>query len=401
MKPIWNGSIQFGLVSIPVGVYSATSSERIRFHLLHKTDHGRIHNKRICDLDGKEVSNEDIVKGYEYENGSYVEVTDEDFEKISIESTRVIKITDFVAHEEIDPMFFETPYYLAPGKNAAETYVLLREALRGTGRVGIGRVAIRQREYLAAVKPHGPALMLETMHFADEITSSRQLNLPAEDAKVDKRQLKVAEQLVEGLSATFDPEKYKDTYREALLEVIERKVKGIDTGPRGRKPSARATNVVDILDRLKESLKEVKDEATLEQEEVSKIAGRMSAGQQMGKTRGKQKDDSSSSGSLDQYRAKRKINKTTQPDPIVNPPKSGRIFVVQKHLASHLHYDFRLEVDGVLKSWAVPKGPSLNPKDKRLAMAVEDHPVDYATFEGVIPEGEYVGGAVMAWDRRT
>jgi DNA end-binding protein Ku len=256
MRPIWRGYIQFGLVTIPVDVYSATSSERISFHLLHKEDHGRVHNKRVCELDGKELSNDDIVKGYEYQKDEYVELTDEDFEKIAIKSTKVIDISDFVDHEEIDPMFFDTPYYLAPGKGAAKPYALLREVLKSSGKVGIAKVAIRQREYLASVKPHGAALMLETMHFADEITSSRELELPGEDVKVDKKQLKVAQQLVDGLTAKFEPEKYKDTYREALLEVIEKKVKGGTV----KLPSARrakATNVVDIMDRLKQSLKEV------------------------------------------------------------------------------------------------------------------------------------------------
>ncbi|HWX41557.1 MAG TPA: Ku protein, partial [Blastocatellia bacterium] len=210
MRPIWRGYIQFGLVTIPVDVYSATSSERINFHLLHKEDHGRVHNKRVCELDGKELSNDDIVKGYEYEKDEYVELTDEDFEKIAIKSTKVIDISDFVDHEEIDPMFFDTPYYLAPGKGAAKPYALLREVLKSSGKVGIAKVAIRQREYLASVKPHGAALMLETMHFADEITSSRELELPGEDVKVDKKQLKVAQQLVDGLTAKFEPEKYKD-----------------------------------------------------------------------------------------------------------------------------------------------------------------------------------------------
>lgn len=272
MRPIWRGYIQFGLVTIPVDVYSATSSERISFHLLHKEDHGRVHNKRVCELDGKELSNDDIVKGYEYEKDEYVELTDEDFEKIAIKSTKVIDISDFVDHEEIDPMFFDTPYYLAPGKGAAKPYALLREVLKSSGKVGIAKVAIRQREYLASVKPHGAALMLETMHFADEITSSRELELPGEDVKVDKKQLKVAQQLVDGLTAKFEPEKYKDTYREALLEVIEKKVKG-GTVKRPSARRAKATNVVDIMDRLKQSLKEVergKPKATSRKKKGSK-----------------------------------------------------------------------------------------------------------------------------------
>jgi DNA end-binding protein Ku len=256
MRPIWSGSIQFGLVNIPVNVYSATSSERISFHLLHKKDQGRIHNKRVCEIDGKEVPADEIIKGYEYTKGEYVEISDDDFKKIAIESTKIINITDFVLNEEIDPMFFDTPYYLAPGKGAGQTYVLLREALKSSGKVGIAKVAIRQREYLASVRPHGAALMLDTMHFADEITNSSELNLPAESVKVDKRQLKVAEQLVDGLTASFDPKKYEDTYREALLEAIDQKMKGTEVKPAAAR-KAKPTNVVDIMNRLKQSIKEI------------------------------------------------------------------------------------------------------------------------------------------------
>lgn len=257
MRPIWSGAIQFGLVSIPVGVYSATSSERISFHLLHKKDHGRVRNRRICELEDKEVSSDEIVKGYEYSKDEYVEITEADFEKVAIESTKIIAITDFVDQEEIDPMFFDTPYYLGPGKGATQTYVLLREALKKSGKVGVAKVAIRQREYLAAVKPHGAALMLETMHFADEITDPDDLNLPGENVKVDPRQLKMADQLINGLSNKFDPEQYKDTYREALLEVIDQKMKGVKAKPAATKRKTASTKVVDIMDRLKQSLKEI------------------------------------------------------------------------------------------------------------------------------------------------
>jgi len=269
MRPIWSGSIQFGLVSIPVGVYSATSSERISFNLLHKKDHGRIRNKRICEVEGKEVSNEDIVKGYEYEKGEYIEITEKDFESIAIESTKVINITDFVSGDEIDPMFFDTPYYLAPGKGANQTYLLLREALKKSGKVGIAKVAIRQREYLAAVKPHGAALMMETMHFADEITDPDDLKLPPENSKIDSRQLKMAEQLINGLSDTFDPEQYQDTYREALLKVIDDKLKGKKTKP-AAVHKTQSTKVVDIMDRLKESLKAVDTRKTTKTKAVAK-----------------------------------------------------------------------------------------------------------------------------------
>jgi DNA end-binding protein Ku len=253
MRAIWNGAISFGLVNIPVGVYSATHSEKISFHLLHRKDLGRIHNQRVCDQCGKHIPYEDLVKGYEYEKGEYVTLDDEDFDRIAIESSKTIRVLDFVDQDEIDPMFFDTPYYLAPGKNADHVYALFREALTKTGKVGIGKVAFREREHLAAVKAHGNALMLDTMFFADEIAKTTELDLPAK-LKVTERERKLAEQLIEQMSGKFEPKKYEDTYREALLEMIDAKVKG--KHGRVRKVAAKkATNVVDIMSKLKASLK--------------------------------------------------------------------------------------------------------------------------------------------------
>jgi DNA end-binding protein Ku len=255
MRAIWNGAISFGLVNIPVGVYSATHSERISFHYLHKKDMGRIHNVRVCEVDGKEVAYEDLVRGYEYEKGEYVALEEEDFDRIAIETNKNISIVDFVDQAEIDPMFFDTPYYLAPGKNADHVYALFREALSKSGKVGIGKVAFREREHLAAIKAHGNALMLDTLHFADEIAKTTGLDLPAKSAKITERERKLAEQLIDEMSAKFEPEKYADTYREALLEMIDQKLKG--KGRKTKKAAARkaTTNVVDIMSKLKESLK--------------------------------------------------------------------------------------------------------------------------------------------------
>ena len=254
MRPIWNGMISFGLVNIPVGVFSATRSERLEFHLLHEKDMGRINNVRVCQVDGKEVPYEDLVKGYEYEKGEYVVLTDEDFEKAAAESSKSISITDFVDIAEIDPMFFETPYYLVPGKNADHAYVILRETLKQTQKAGIAKVAFREREHLAAVKPHGRALMLDIMHFPEEITSAGELDLPAEKASVKDKELKLAEQLVESMTAKFDPKKYKDTYRERLEELIEKKLKGKPIHVKTTKRKA-TTNVVDITALLQKSLR--------------------------------------------------------------------------------------------------------------------------------------------------
>ena len=254
MRPIWNGMISFGLVNIPVGVFSATRSERLEFHLLHEKDLGRINNVRVCQVDGEEVAYEDLVKGYEYEKGEYVVLTDEDFEKAAAEASKSISITDFVDVEEIDPMFFETPYYLVPGKNADRAYVILRETLKQARKAGIAKVAFREREHLAAVKPHGRALMLDIMHFPEEIAPAGELELPAEKAAVKDKELKLAKQLVESMTAKFDPKKYKDTYRERLEELIQKKLKGKPIHVKMPKRKA-TTNVVDITALLRKSLK--------------------------------------------------------------------------------------------------------------------------------------------------
>ena len=257
MRPVWNGSISFGMVNIPVSVYSATRSEKLSFNLLHKKDFGRIGYMKVCKVCGEELAADDIIKGYEYEKGEYVPLTEEDFEKVSVESTKTIDISDFVDQDEIDPMFFETPYYLVPGKNANHAYVLLREALKKSNKLAIAKLSFREREHLAAIKATGRALMLETMYFADEITDPSELKLPEKDVKVDEREIKVAVQVVDAMTGHFDPKEYKDTYRDALLDVIEKKVKGVEVKGDTRKRAAATTKVVDIMDKLKQSLKQV------------------------------------------------------------------------------------------------------------------------------------------------
>jgi DNA end-binding protein Ku len=255
MHSIWNGAISFGLVNIPVGVYSATHSEKISFNYLHGKDQGRIHNKRVCDTCGKEVKFEDILRGYEYEKDEYVALDEEDFKRVAIESTKTIVISEFVDEGEIDPMFFDTPYYLAPGKNAGHVYALFRDALKESGKVGIAKVAFREREHLAAIKAHGNALMLDTMFFADELAKPTEVSVPAKDAKVSDRELKLAQNLIEEMSTEFKPEKYEDTYRQALLKLIEQKLKGKHVKTKRVAAKKATTNVVDIMSRLKASLK--------------------------------------------------------------------------------------------------------------------------------------------------
>jgi DNA end-binding protein Ku len=256
MRPAWNGTISFGLVNIPVALYSATRSERISFNLLHKKDMGRVGNVRKCKMCGKELSPDDITKGYQIEKDEYIEITDQDLEKAEaeVETSRTIQIMDFVEQDEIDPKFFDSPYYIVPGKNADHVYVLLREALKKTGKVGIAKLVFRDREHLAAIKPDGRAIMLDTMHFADEISESDDLKIPSESAKVGAKEITMAEQLVEMMTDEFNPEKYKDSYREALLEVIDKKAKGVKPKAHTQRQKEAVTNVVDIMSRLKASL---------------------------------------------------------------------------------------------------------------------------------------------------
>jgi DNA end-binding protein Ku len=264
MRPSWSGSISFGLVNVPVALFSATRSERISFNLLHKKDMGRVGFVRKCKFCGKELSQDDIVKGFEVDKDEYIEVTDKDFEKAeaAIETGHTIQIIDFVKQDEIDPKFFEAPYYIVPGKDADHTYVLLREALKKTKMVGVARMVFRDREHLAAIKPDGRALMLDTMHFAEEINEGDELDIPKETAKVNIRELEMAQKLIGMMSGRFNPDKYKDNYRDALLDLIEKKAKGVEVEVPPRRKSA-ATNVVDIMSKLKSSLEKSGERKTV------------------------------------------------------------------------------------------------------------------------------------------
>ena len=221
-RAIWSGAISFGLVMVPVKVYSAVSRKDVRFHQLHGADGGRIRQKRVCSVDGEEVPYEEIVKGYEIEPDRYVTITPAELEGVAAERTRRIEIEEFVALDDIDPIHWESTYYLAPDRTAAKPYALLLAALEGTARVGLGRVVLRSKEYLAAIRPGADVLMLSTMLFADEIVPRAAVEeLAEEPAEVSPRELAIAEQLVGSLSADWDPERYKDTYRERVLDLVQ------------------------------------------------------------------------------------------------------------------------------------------------------------------------------------
>ncbi len=257
MRSIWKGAISFGLVNIPITLYPATRREELRFHFLRKSDLSPINNKRVAEADGKEVAWEEIVRGYQYEKGRFVVLNDDDFSRVDVEATQTVDIQEFVEVEDIDPMFFAKPYYMEPGKGGDKAYNLLREVLRGTKKVGIAKVVIKTRQHLAAVKPQGEVLVLELMHFAEEIIDSGELHLPRE-TKLAKKESDMARQLVESMTGQWDAEKYKDEYKDALLEVIEEKVAaGGKEAPKPKKTKgAKATNVIDLVAILQKSIQE-------------------------------------------------------------------------------------------------------------------------------------------------
>jgi DNA end-binding protein Ku len=253
-RAIWKGSISFGLVNIPVGLYSATRpGNEVKLRMLRGRDESPIKYKRVAEADDKEVPWDEIVKGYEYEEGQFVVLTKEDFEQVNVASNQTVDIREFVDLSEIDPMFFDQPYFLAPEKGGDKAYALLRDSLQETGKVGIAKVVIKTREHLAAVKPLGKALVLELMHFPDELADPSDLQLPA--TAPGKKELTMAQQLIASMSDKWQPDKWKDEYRDALMKLIEEKAaapgkKLTGTKTKGRKP----TNVVDLVSVLQESI---------------------------------------------------------------------------------------------------------------------------------------------------
>lgn len=253
-RAIWKGAISFGLVNIPVELHTAVRSEsRISFRQLHKKDLAPIKYDRVCSKEEKSVPYEDIVKGYEYSKGKFVVLDEEDFRAASIESSKTIDIQDFVKETDIDPRFFETPYYLLPQKGGDKAYALLREAIRKTAMVGIGMVTMRSnQQHLVAIKVVEDALVMEIMRYGDELVDTSSFTFPAAD-NVRPAELQMAEQLVTTLADEFQPEKYADTYRENLMRIINAKLKGKKIEVE-EPVEPEATNVVDLMARLQESL---------------------------------------------------------------------------------------------------------------------------------------------------
>ena len=255
MRSIWKGAISFGLVTIPVKLYSATEQRDIAFHQVHREDAGRVRYRRVCQVCGEEVTYSDIAKGYELPSGEMVVLTDEDFADLPLSTSRAIEVLEFVPLEQVDPMFFAKSYYLEPETTGVKPYVLLREALEESGKVAIVKLALRQRESLATLRVRAGVFVLETMLWPDEIREP-EFDFLGEDVDVRSQELKMAGSLIDTMSGDFEPDQYHDSYREALMQVIEAKVEGKEVvQPEGVEEEAA---VVDLMAALRASVEAAK-----------------------------------------------------------------------------------------------------------------------------------------------
>ncbi|MHB8670753.1 MAG: non-homologous end joining protein Ku [Acidimicrobiales bacterium] len=253
-RAIWSGAISFGLVNVPVKLFSAVSPKDVRFHQLEVTTNARVRQKRVSSATGEEVPFDQIVKGYEVSPETYVVVTPEELEDLDPKATRTIDIEDFVGLSDIDPIFFERPYYVVPDKGGTKAYALLVAAMRQSDRVAIARLVLRTKQYLAALRPVGDTLVLETLLYADEVVPADQLeDVPSmEEVEVSEREVTMAQQLIESLATSFEPERYHDTYRERVLDLIEQKAAGQAVVPAAREEEP--TRVVDLMAALEASV---------------------------------------------------------------------------------------------------------------------------------------------------
>ena len=253
-RSMWKGAISFGLVTIPVSVFPATEEKSLKFNQIHEPDGGRIRYKRVCSIDGEEVPFEEIVKGYEVDKDQYVLLTDEDFDAVPVESSRAIDIQQFVDLEEIDPILYKKSYYLVPEETGAKAYALLRKAMSKDGKVGIAKVSFRDKEHLAALRFVDKVFVLETMYWPDEIRDAEFEGLD-QDAKVREQEVEMARTLIENLTDPWDPAQYTDAYREALLQLVEKKIAGEEIEVIEEAPTAK---VVDLMEALRASVEAAK-----------------------------------------------------------------------------------------------------------------------------------------------
>jgi DNA end-binding protein Ku len=262
MRAIWSGVLSFGLINIPVGLYSATAGEKISFNFLHKTDMSPIRFAKVCRKDGKELNQSDLVKGYEYEEGDYVILTSDDFKKVDLKRTETIDVQAFVSESEIDTIYFEKPYYLEPAKGSVKAYSLLRESLNKSKKVGVAKFVIHNREHLGIIKPHGKLIVLEQMRFEEEVHAPEKLNIP-EHPSLQAKELSIATSFIDQMTENFNPKDYKDTYIKKLLDMIKMKKKGHTIKIEKKVETLTPSKSTDLMLLLKESLEKAKATHTI------------------------------------------------------------------------------------------------------------------------------------------
>ncbi|OEH85803.1 Ku protein [Desulfuribacillus stibiiarsenatis] len=268
MQTMWKGSISFGLVNIPVKMFTATEDKDVRFRQLHKEDHSPIKYIRSCPNCGKELANDEIVKGYEYQPGEFVIMNEDDFKAIAPEASKSIEIIDFVDLKEIDPIFYDKTYYLAPNETGDKAYTLLRNAMKDMDKIAIAKIIIRDKESLAVVRIYKQCIVLETIFYPDEIRSVEYVpGVPKDSALINDNELKMAKQIIENLSTNFEPEKYTNEYRQKLLDLIESKVEGKNIT---KAPVAAKNNVVDLMSALQASLEETQKRSSPKEQKSAK-----------------------------------------------------------------------------------------------------------------------------------
>ena len=292
MRPIWRGSITFGLISIPVKLYSATEDRAVHFHLLHEKDNERVHNKRVCDK-GHEVDWDDLVRGYEYAKGRYVVFTDEELEAAKVESVKAVDIDSFVPMDEVDPLYFDKSYYVVPDEGGAKAYKLLAGALEDTGQVAVGKITLREKEHLATLRLNDGVFVLETMHWPDEIRAPKFDEL-SQRPRLSDNEKKMARSLVEQLSGDFEPEKFKDEYRAALKKLAKKKVDGKEITVAEEAEEEQPSGVIDLMEALRQSVEQAKrggsgTKKTARRRSGSTRSGKKSAARGRSKSTGRKK----------------------------------------------------------------------------------------------------------------
>ncbi|MDQ4149165.1 MAG: Ku protein [Actinomycetota bacterium] len=264
MKSIWKGAITFGLITIPVGLYTAIEEKDFHFNQLHAKDNGRIRYKRVCTVCGEEVPYDDIVKGYEFEKGNYVVFTEEELEALPAESIKAIDVVSFVPLEEIDPIYFQKAYYVAPEPSGVKAYKLLEKAMADSGKVGVAKITLREKEHLATLRVKDDVFVLETMHWPDEIRKPDFEELD-KNPEIRQQELAMAKSLIENLSDTFNPEEFVDNYRQRLEEAVQAKVEGMQVTIA---PAKEPTQILDLMEALKASVEATKQKAERQKEKT-------------------------------------------------------------------------------------------------------------------------------------